>query len=137
MTNTYKNLHDPVEAAIIEATIEAIVLSNIIGEALKIGVHDGEATSCKADWPTPDHLARVRDAIAATDETTLVIRDKIDRIAGTIVLYHGNGEDVVSDYTATAEYRHVIEAITDAAHAVAYPAEAPAEADPDDAGMTP
>lgn len=133
MTETYKHLQDPVEVAIIDATIAAIVHANITGEALRIGVHDGEATSCKADWPTPEHLAHVRDAIAATDETTLVIRDKINVIAGTIVLYHGNGEDVVSDYTATAEYRHVIEAITDAAHAVAHPESAPA----DDAGMQP
>jgi hypothetical protein len=127
VTNTYKYLQDPIEAAIIDATIDAIAASSTQEQPLKLGVYDGEETSCRADRLTPFHLQCVRDAIAATDETTLIIQNKDGQRVISMFFVHGNGADVLSDMASTTGFDDMLDTIASAANAVAYPKEAPSD----------
>lgn len=89
--------------------LESRIVDEILHRALTIGfevrVHDGE------EWATSwtRGLEGIRQQVAATDETFLHLRMKDEngeiavengeRLTGAIWLVHGNGGDVVCDYT--------------------------------------
>lgn len=94
--------------------IERDVIDDLIREALAqgalISVYDGEewALSRSTDY------RRITSEIAATDETTIGIRLRDDamgwalRKVGTVFLVHGNGAEVVSDYTDVPEVARIV-----------------------------
>lgn len=92
----YMKPHLAVERGIVDALIR-----EAIARGMLIRVYDGEEWA--HDVPTADYAEITRE-IAATDMTTLRLFWPVAaRPAGDILLVHGNGEDVVSDYTANAD----------------------------------
>lgn len=92
--------------------IERDVIDDLIREALmqgaRISVYDGEewALSRSTDY------RRITSEIAATDETTICLRKPDEtgalRRIGTVFLVHGNGAEVVSDYTDVPEVARIV-----------------------------
>jgi hypothetical protein len=95
-------------------TTERRIISRILKDALAAGytvsVFDGE------EWPVKSStkLGEITAEIAATDETTLRFR-KDGASIGSLLLVHGNGCDVICDYTAT----DAMEALMSGAEALA------------------
>ena len=89
---------------------EKRIVGDIIRRALetgfKISVYDGE------EWPVKvsTDFDAIATEVAATDLTTLRFRREIEAegkisrpIVGDVILVHGNGHDVVGDFTDNAE----------------------------------
>ncbi len=78
---------------------ERRIISTILREALHdcdVSVHDGEEWAVRHST----NLAEITREIAATDCTTLRFYRK-DAPVGSVLLVHGNGCDVIADYTAS------------------------------------
>ncbi len=100
--------HLSTERQIVDKLIDTILAN----ETYSISIYDGE------EWA----LAGSRDKdkitaeIAATDETTLRVRDigsadegRPARVVGWVLLIHGNDADVISDHAATEEITNIVE----------------------------
>lgn len=78
--------------------IEARIITKIIDSALAQGyllcIYDGEERS---DFITSDR-GMIESEIAATDQTTLCFYRAPEDFIGAVLLIHGNGADVISDY---------------------------------------
>jgi hypothetical protein len=85
---SYPEWLDPVEREIIDRVIDLALAADY-----SISVYDGEEYGVKY---SKDKAAIIPE-IAATDETTLRLRS--DTQVGYIYLIHGNGCDVLSDYS--------------------------------------
>lgn len=83
--------------------VERVIIQEILGAAdarfLSVSLWDGEEWAVKA---TRD-FAKVKAVIGATEESALRFRDADGEDVGTVKLYHGNGSDVVGDWTDTPE----------------------------------
>jgi hypothetical protein len=85
---------------------EARTINKIITRALDLGMHirvrEGEEGEILTEWTT--HRGRIQTETAASGITIFDIAhvSTTERI-GSIVLIHGNGEDVFSDMTAPNE----------------------------------
>jgi hypothetical protein len=88
----YPDYLDPVEREIIDR-----IIKDVLAAGHTIWVEDGEEIALKR---STDYEA-ITAEIAATCETTLIIETP-DGV-GHIWLIHGNGCDVVSDWTSSAE----------------------------------
>lgn len=79
-----------------ERRIISALLEDAAAAGLLVSVYDGEEWACQ---PTADQTA-VRLVIGDSDETTLRFRDPATRVVvGSVLLIHGNGCDVISDYS--------------------------------------
>lgn len=87
---------------------EKRIITKILRKALKVGysvsVFDGEETALtkSTDFET------ITKEIAATDGTWLSFHLSGGDKNGTIMLVHGNGEDVVADYTDNEAMRFLV-----------------------------
>lgn len=83
--------------------VERVICQEILGAAdarfLSVSLWDGEEWAVK---PTRD-FARVKAVIGATEESVLRFRDASGEVVGAVTLYHGNGPDVLGDWTDTPE----------------------------------
>lgn len=91
--------------------VERQIIDAIICDALDMGylvsVHDGEEWAIKASG---DYSAITRE-IAATDETMLRIRRPgagNHTVVGNVWLIHGNGCDVIADYTDSNDVQSIL-----------------------------
>jgi len=78
-----------------EQRIVGKLIREALDEDLTISVFDGEEWALKT---STDYEAITKE-VAATDITELRFRDKNRKSVGWAMLVHGNGEDVISDYT--------------------------------------
>lgn len=84
-----------------ERAVVGQLVADILAAGLDIGIFDGEEISLHRSR----EAGAIAAAIAATDETTLVIRDARARdngrlgLVGSVYLVHGEGADVIADYT--------------------------------------
>lgn len=94
-----------------ERQIIDMILTEALARNLLVSVYDGE------DWavmPTDDR-AHIEREIAATDTTTLKFRrsqrgaDGKYEVLGSVFLVHGNGSDVIADYTDTERMRAILD----------------------------
>lgn len=94
-----------------ERRIISALLNSALSAGFVVSVYDGEewALSCS------DSLPRLADLIAATDCTTLRFRDPATlndsgkpSSVGSVFLVHGNGADVISDYSDNSATRALI-----------------------------
>jgi hypothetical protein len=82
--------------------VEANIINGVIDRALKqglvISVYDGE------EFPIvrSTDKAAIQAETAATDETVYILRNGTERI-GSVTFIHGNGPDVLSDYSWNAK----------------------------------
>ena len=81
---------DPTEAAIINKLITAIKAENLL-----MRVYDGEAFATA--WTSSRKT--IQAMCAQTDYTVLHLKEEWDAPVGTVTLIHGNGEDVISDWS--------------------------------------
>ena len=81
---------DPVERKIINRVIKQALANGWL-----ISVFDGEEYPVKYSR----EYGKITAEVAATDETRLVIRAADRAKLGTVLFIHGNGEDVLSDYS--------------------------------------
>lgn len=92
----------PLVSAIDEKQIIAAVLDAALSAGLRVSVWDGEEWALKA---TADRAA-IEAAIGATGETVLRFRDpaavSASRVVGSVSFIHGNGCDVIRDYSDSA-----------------------------------
>lgn len=86
--------HFPEHLDATEAKIINALLTRVLAEGLHVKVYDGEEFSTEL---TRDR-ALIQRETAATEETTYVLYHGKDRL-GSVWLIHGNGEDVLSDYS--------------------------------------
>ena len=89
------------ERQIIDAILEAA-----LSRGLLVSVYDGEEWALTGSDSRPAIAANV----GVTDCTTLRFRDPSDRdslqrarVVGSVFLVHGNGSDVIADYSDNAE----------------------------------
>jgi len=84
-----------------ERAVVGQLVADILAAGLDIAIFDGENWSL----PRSREAGAIAGAIAATDESTLVIRDPQARangrlgLVGSVYLVHGEGADVIADYT--------------------------------------
>ncbi len=91
-----------------ERTIANKVIDALL-EDYVVRVHDGEEFNTEHDLTTADE---VREQLATTGEDRLFFRVKgDDRWLGWIWLIWGNGEDLISDYTANGPTDAIVEPI--------------------------
>lgn len=90
MMSCYPKGIDQTELNIIDAMIRAALV-----EGISLGVFDGE------EWAVRNSTdyQEITGEIAATDATTLRLRDSGGAKIGDIILIYGNGEDVIHDHT--------------------------------------
>jgi len=83
---------DRTEAAIINKFLTRVLGS---GDGLSARVWDGE------EWATgwTCDRAEIQRQTAATDHTVIHVRNDRGAAVGAVVFIHGNGEDVLSDYS--------------------------------------
>jgi hypothetical protein len=78
---------------------EAQIINRILSAALahggKVSVYDGEEWALKQSTDR----AAIQAEVAATDMTTLRLRDAKGDTVGSVLLVHGNGADVICDYS--------------------------------------
>jgi hypothetical protein len=97
------------------AETERAIITAIIQDAIDTGliasVHDGHGWAVKHS----QDQAAIIAAIGATDETMLRFRDpsqwpdhRHGPVAGSVLLTHGNGPDIISSYTDNSATRAVI-----------------------------
>lgn len=79
-----------------ECQIINALITSIFREGLVISVFDGEEYALKRS----SVRSEIQKEVAATDETTFVVRDTEGRRHGFFWLIHGNRGDVLTDYTA-------------------------------------
>jgi hypothetical protein len=108
------------------AADEKTICNRLIAAALAhprnllIRVYDGEEWA--TDWT--DNAAAIKQAIAATSETRLYFSARAEnggaRRIGSILLIHGNGEDLISDSSHNPndeQAESIIDALCNAANA--------------------
>lgn len=97
----------------VERRIIGAILDEAAARGLLVSVHDGDEWAVK---PTADY-AKARADVGATDQTTLRFRDPADRAAddprpatlvGSVALIHGNGCDVIHDFTDAPSMRALL-----------------------------
>jgi hypothetical protein len=83
----------------IEMRIEAQIIDAALAKGCTVSVSDGE------DWTVnlSRHRNAILDAIGTTGETVLAFRDKNNQRIGFVHLVHGNGAEVIHDYTDKPE----------------------------------
>lgn len=81
------------------------ILEDALARDYKVSVFDGEAWSLNRSR----NIDMIRSEIAATDVTTLKIRDRHDEPVGSILLVHGNGADVVCDYSSSLRMEELMQ----------------------------
>lgn len=95
--------------------VERVIIQEILGAAdarfLSVSLWDGEEWAVKA---TRD-FAKVKAVIGATEESLLRFRNADGEDVGTVQLFHGNGPDVIGDYTDAPD----VHALVASANAVA------------------
>jgi hypothetical protein len=91
MKTQFPNLHCASEAAIIDKVIEWALSS----PERQIALFDGEEESC----PRTRDIDAIRKEVAITDHTSAIIYDMGHKHLGSVLFIHGNGEDVLSDYS--------------------------------------
>lgn len=82
----------------IESKIIRRLIRDILAAGCAISVYDGEEYTVTRSRDA----AVIIGACATTDETTLTIGNDAGVRIGSIWLVHGNGPDVISDYTDSA-----------------------------------
>jgi len=93
-----------------EAAICYAVAASAVKRGLLVSVYDGEEWSLKLS----SCLDAIGEVVGITDETTLLFRDPaalVDcqpRRVGKVLLVHGNGADVISDYSDNAEMAAIL-----------------------------
>lgn len=87
-----------------EAQIINRVITGGLANGGSISIFDGEEWLPKKSTTRADIQAEV----ATTDETTFKIRDKKGTVLGFVYFVHGNGLDVLSDYSDNEETELVI-----------------------------
>lgn len=91
--------------------VEKLIVNRLISAVLKAGwtisVFDGEEWALK----TSTNRAAIQAETAATDETTYRIRSASGEALGQIWLVHGNGTDVISDYTDNGDMDLLIDPV--------------------------
>jgi hypothetical protein len=102
------------------AAIERRIASRFISDAIAAGytldVNDGEETVLVKSTDIDAILA----AMFSTDEDILIVRRSDHRI-GAVHLIHGNGGDLISDHTDTAEMRDLLAGADALTEAYSYP----------------
>ena len=71
----------------------------LLTEGYSIRVHDG--TEFATDKTTK--ITEIMAECFATDTTSFIVYDAMNTRAGWIQFIHGNGEDVISDYTTNLD----------------------------------
>ena len=83
-------------------TVEANIINHAITAGLRgggmISVYDGEEFSIRKGRSRQF----IQEEVAATDETSFVFFDNAGQRIGVAWFIHGNGADVLSDYSANA-----------------------------------
>lgn len=94
-----------------ERQIISALLDDAASAGFVVSVYDGEEWALKVSASRSDIAANV----GATDETTLRFRDpsRLDphgkaATVGQVFLVHGNGCDVISDYSDNADTRSLV-----------------------------
>lgn len=87
-----------------ERNIIDAILQRALARGCVVTVFDGKKP---AVLQSSDYAA-ITSAIGATNETTLSIRDDGRDKIGEVVLAHGKGEGVVSDYTDNPATRAIV-----------------------------
>ena len=81
------------------SSIEAKIIDRVITEALAkglvISVYDGEEYPVKRSADR----SKIQSEVGQTDLTTLVLRHPNGDHAGSVLLIHGNDEDVICDHS--------------------------------------
>lgn len=97
----------PVERAIIGR-----LLDDTLSAGFVLSVYDGEEYAVKVS----SNLDAIKFAVGATGETTLILRDPrlLDDLGnpvriGFIWLVHGNGHDVISDYSDRVDVQRLVD----------------------------
>lgn len=84
--------------------IERLILQRLIADLLTdgwhISVNDGEETTVYNSRSAEEVFAAMR----ATDEDWLQIKHRERKARGWVRCIHGNGQDIISDYTVNLEY---------------------------------
>ncbi|TPL42576.1 MULTISPECIES: hypothetical protein [unclassified Mesorhizobium] len=78
-----------------EAKIVGALIKKALGLGYVVSVYDGEEWALKRSGD----YEKITAEIAATDETQLVFRRQDKTKIGSVLLIHGNDEDVVSDHS--------------------------------------
>ncbi|UIY29197.1 hypothetical protein LZK73_21935 [Neorhizobium galegae] len=85
---SYPDYISPTEREIIDR-----ILKRALAKDYYVSVYDGE------EWALikSNDLAAIQREVGATDCTTLKFRDASMKVVGSVLLVHGNDEDVVGD----------------------------------------
>lgn len=93
-----------------EAPICYAIAAAAVKRGLVVSVYDGEEWSLKLS----SCLDAIGEVVGITDETTLIIRDPFalvdcqPRRIGKVLLVHGNGADVIADYSDNSEMSAIL-----------------------------
>ena len=89
----------------VEAAIARKCVRIILQSGYKISVYDGEEWALKRS----SSFSEITSAMFSTEADLLVIRDNADKKIGSVYLVHGNGSDIVSDYSSdNLEYMELL-----------------------------
>jgi fatty acid-binding protein DegV len=89
--------------------IERSICSKLVRAAIKsnysVSLYDGEY------WPLERSKSHkeVMNAMFSTDEDVLLFRDPAGKKIGKVLLIHGNGEDIISDWSDNTEINALID----------------------------
>lgn len=91
----------------VETKIIRAIATKVVENNYTISVFDGEEYPVKKSGNVED----IMSAVGATDETTFRIRNEGGETIGFIYFVHGNGEDVVSDWSDAPEIESIVRPI--------------------------
>lgn len=94
MSLSFPHLNNATERAII-----GLAISDTLAAGHMVSVYDGEEWALKKSQKAQE----IANEIGASDETQLRIRRTDGSVLGWVLLVHGNGPDVICDYSDNDE----------------------------------
>ena len=88
-----------------ERAIIGLIVSDTLAAGHVVSVYDGEEWALKRSEKAQD----IASEIGASDETQLRIRRADGSVLGWVLLIHGNGSDVICDYSDNEELNSLLE----------------------------
>ena len=84
----------------LERIIVQRLISDLLDRGYSLGVNDGEETTLTHS----SDMLEITSAMYSTDEDFLLVyRENANHPFGWVRLIHGNGRDIISDYTTNLE----------------------------------
>lgn len=93
----------------IERRIAKKLIDELLRRGYSISVFDSEEFTLKRSTSRADII----NALATTDSDTLRVRDSDGELIGHFILIWGNGEDLISDFSAKSETFDLMDSLFD------------------------